>query len=191
MYDRIERPNFEALDAELRAVAAALFAAEAHGVLCGLLCADEGIQADFWERQIFGEMEADEAGCPQCRGMIEEIFDWTKRSLNGEELEFEMLLPEEDVPLSERTQALVGWASGFLVGMGLGGFREEANISAEARETLADLEQVARAEIPEDDDEAQEDALIQIVEYIRVAVQLIHEELHPVLRSGHIPERLH
>ena len=47
--------------------------------------------------------------------------------LRGDEMEFELLLPDDDAPLEQRATALSQWCQGFLYGFGTGGSRASAS----------------------------------------------------------------
>jgi hypothetical protein len=92
-------------------------------------------------------------------------------------------LPDDEQPLGERTNSLAHWCTGFLAGLGVGG--PMPDLSAEAAEALQDLQQIAMAGFlaQADDaadgaeDEVNETAFFEIVEYVRVVTLILREEL--------------
>ena len=92
-----------------------------------------------------------------------------------------LMLPDDSDPASKRAAALAHWCEGFLHGL------VSVNHGETLRERLArdpladiirDMLQLTRADVDEDsDDETNEAAYVEIVEYVRVAVQLTYEEL--------------
>jgi hypothetical protein len=123
-----------------------------------------------------------------------ETLSW--QTLSAADFVFEPLLPAAELVLSERVAALAAWCGGFLSGLGLGGeelmqstMREDTSGGAEhgtmpdtLAEVLADFSQISRAGLDADDieDAAQADFnLAELVEYVRVGVQLVFEELEP------------
>ncbi|MEW7976408.1 MAG: UPF0149 family protein [Candidatus Sedimenticola endophacoides] len=84
--------------------------------------------------------------------------------------------------LTERAGALAEWCQGFLYGIGLAGPLDPETLSREAREALNDLAEITHIDLdaPGGDDEEQEQeeqALTEIVEFVRAAVLLLREEL--------------
>ena len=68
--------------------------------------------------------------------------------------------------------------TGFLAGFAAGGQVEEC--SEEVTEILSDIEQIARAEIEgAEDNEEEELAMTEIVEYLRVVCLTLREEFRP------------
>jgi len=74
--------------------------------------------------------------------------------------------------------ALSQWCSGFLAGIGSGGNDSLKTMSEDANEALEDLQQIAKADVP-DTTESEEDevAFAEIIEYIRVVILMIREDL--------------
>ena len=52
------------------------------------------------------------------RPHLRELYLETSGALEGSEMEFELLLPEDEAPLDTRTVALAQWCQGFLYGLG-------------------------------------------------------------------------
>ena len=159
-------------------------AAEAHGTLCGALCAGASFALEDW----LDELLEDPAGhCGQCREVLETVFGETSQALDGESMDFAPLLPDDDQPLAGRTSALAQWCQGFLYGLGTGRLNSIAELPGEVGEIVHDLAEIGRAAPGEDEPtEADEHAYADLVEFVRVGVQLIYDELQP-LRAGPHP----
>ena len=89
-----------------------------------------------------------------------------------------MLLPDDEGhSLEQRTRALAMWCDGFLFGIARSGSLDLDKASDEVREAISDITQFTRATIEGGDDlETEEGAYAELVEYLRVVVQLIHLE---------------
>lgn len=102
---------------------------------------------------------------------------------NIEDMDFIFIpiLPEEGIPLSERLIALGEWCgqyvSGFAEGLG-----QDFQLTDDAKEALEDLSSIAR--ISCDFDENGERDYVELVEYIRVAVQLIYVDVNATKRHS-------
>ena len=111
--------------------------AECHGVLCGMICGENGNTPDDFINHLSAlELNID-AGSVFHDAMVE-AFDSTTQQLADEELRFNLWLPDDEQPLEERTRSLAHWCTGFLAGLGLGGPLQR--VSAEASEALEDLQ---------------------------------------------------
>jgi uncharacterized protein YgfB (UPF0149 family) len=152
-------------------------AAEAHGTLVGSLCASPCSLAD-WLAEILPEGRAETAAADSLRA----VFESTSGALVGGELAFAPLLPTDDAPIGDRALALGEWCQGFLYGLGSGvAVPEAASLPGEAAEVLRDMTEITRVDVdPDDDPESSEAAYAELVEFVRVGVQLLYDHLQPL-----------
>lgn len=147
-------------------------AAEAHGLLAGLLCVESEIDAAAW----IARLDSAASGIANERelGVLEWLFEDTKRQLDDFDFSFELLLPDDSNPLDLRAAALAEWCQGFLYGLG------QATAGAEwpgdCAELLRDFAAIAQLD-PVAGDESDEVAFVELREYVRVGVQVICSEL--------------
>lgn len=178
--------SFAEINAELRSIEPQLDAAEAHGCLCGALCTVKNLSVIDWFDEIIDlqqEPEPDDgleafgAASPVPSSVLELLFAETLSTLNGDAMEFNLLLPDDDQPLVARVAAMTQWVAGFLYGFGTGAVRMDTFPEA-VHEALQDFTQISRAN-PDEVVESEEDeaAYAELVEYLRAAVQVIYDEL--------------
>ena len=178
---RSVRVDHERLEQALRRADALTGAAEGHGALCGLICAQGRADRAAWQAQVMGEREPGDVLAREAESLLEALYEQTVEQLNDTALGFRLLLPDDDQPLGRRAEALGRWCQGFLFGLGLGGIRAERELPEDVREILRDLAEISRVEFDvEGAGEAEESAYAEIVEYVRVGVLLINEEMHPL-----------
>lgn len=156
-------------------------AAEAHGCLVGALCTSPDYPMARWLEEIIPD--ADQRNDEESQQPLRLLYADTLNALRGEDMEFEALLPDDDVALVARAGGLSHWCQGFLYGFGTGGKAlKQEELPGNVNEILNDLTHIGRAsvEIEGDGNESEEEAYAEVVEYVRVGVQLIHDELIPV-----------
>jgi len=171
------------LDEALRRCGASWNAAQAHGFLCSRLALSGARAAPEWLARIVGDAGQTQE-IRECVAMLESLFETTHRQLAGRQSEFVPLLPDDSTATALRADALAHWCEGFLHGL-VSGPHPKAMKTRLATEPLSDiikdLLEITRAGADADDepgdDEATEEAYAELVEYIRVAVQLVYEEL--------------
>lgn len=173
--------SFDDLDETLRRAGTACDAAETHGTLCGAVCA--GVQGDdAWLSHVLDEAGGSEEAQKACRRALLMLRDETHALLRSGTLDFEPLLPDDEQGLADRTAALSEWCQGFLFGMGLAGARIDLDeLGEETGEVLRDVGQIAQAGFEGTGSEEDENAYAEIVEYVKVGVQLLYEELQPAM----------
>ncbi len=181
--------------------------AECHGVLCGLICRDGGITHNNYLAQLATLQLVVEPPKALSELFVDAHIS-TLQQLADMDLGFNLWLPDDDQPLFERTEALAQWCTGFLAGLGLGGALPV--LSEEGSEALEDLRQIAKASYPqvgmtdderaavlemeadadEDVDEGEQDdenAFMEVVEYVRVVTLMLCEEM----RGPGVEDRIH
>jgi uncharacterized protein len=177
--------TFTQLDEMLRRMGAPVDAAECHGSLCGAICAPAG-DVDMWLAQTVDGVAAERLG--DARATLERMSADERRRLRGGDMSFTPLLPDDEVPLPQRAGALGEWCEGFLYGIGSARIDEFDSLPPQVQEALRDFVEIARVGIPGGDgDEEDEAAYQELVEYLRVAAQLIHDEFHPAPAPTEVP----
>lgn len=172
---------------------------ELHGGMCGLLCAGGAAAVPAWVEECLGNGDSVEDALGAVRDQLRELELDSWRSLTGSGLDFYPLLPDDDTDLGERVGALALWCQGFLSGLGLAGFSLEENAlgesdAAQLEEIVYDFSEISRAGLSpgefDDDDEA-DFTLAELVEYVRVGVQIVFEALEPMRVETAGPATLH
>jgi len=150
-------------------------ASDLHGSLCGYLAGGGSLRhvPVLAALQLDGEAVSP---TPGDQALLKRLARQCETELADPELGFEPLLPEDDRPLAERVEAMVDWCRGFLGGFGLAGTAAHAQLSDEAREILRDLGMIAGSSFDFGDEEEDEDALIEVQEFVRMGVLLLHTE---------------
>ena len=176
-----EKVTFDVLDSALRRCGASWDAAQSHGLLTSRL-ATAGVPAGpDWLLQVLEGTDEANALRVECQRALDRLYQATYWQLSERLSEFEPLLPDDETDVSLRTEALAHWCEGFLHGL------VSVKNSEPLRERLAteplsdiikDLLQITRAGLDEEsDEEDNEAAYVELVEYVRVAAQLCYEEL--------------
>ncbi len=181
----INRPDYASLKQCLEKAEAEMPAAESHGALCGMLCAQGRVELEHWLKQVFEELDLDNMSVKEASQQLVGLYRSTQDQLNDPEAGFELLLPEDGQGLEERTEALAQWCQGFAYGLAAGGLKQDAALPEDTAEILRDLVEIGRAGYdPGTSEEANEDAYMQIYEYVRMGVLLINEELQPMTNTS-------
>ena len=169
---------------------AALGAAECHGLLCGMLCGVDEQAPQLWLEEVLGPRGRVQSDGDECRNELLRVLTDTVRTLCSRQCNFVPLLPDDDTGLGVRSEALAQWCSGFLYGIG-GAGDVETRLSKDAIEVLSDFSEVTRLRTDAQESESSEADYGEIVEYMRVGVMLIFEELRGGPEPGDSVHRLH
>lgn len=168
--------DYATLDQALADIAAGIGASEVHGIICGVLCVPDTDDTQWVEEIIEG---ADpEANSDSCSQLLLAIHESARDELASTDFEFEPMLPDEDEALAIRSIALGEWCTGFLFGLTFAGAVSLDSLPDGSREVVEDLSKFAGIRDTDRDDDEEEAAFSELVEYIRVGVILISEELY-------------
>ena len=172
--------QYHEVSAVLQRGSIAVDAADCHGMLCGLICAAGFADQKIWVAEFFEAYNPKDPTQAEAHRLLQRLYEESLVRLDSPELDFALLLPDDDEPLRERTESLVNWCCGFLSGLGMGGLPAHDQLSGEFKELLQDLSQISRADVDVDDpDEEEQVAFEEVMEYVRVGVLFVHEELQP------------
>ena len=180
-------PTFIELSQLLDNTALKLHPSQVHGLICGVYCGNSKSTA-AWETLIKGD-EASGA-----HEVLQSLYEKSVKQLEDFLFEFQLILPADSSELPSRAEALTLWCQGFLTGLKLGNVQIVGREPGEMTEAINDLIEIAKMNYEEvvasEEDEA---AYIELVEFIRVAVILIYQDLQeaneppqPSYSSGHL-----
>ena len=157
--------------------------AELHGCLTGLLGAGvtdsseaglAGLAAEL-DLELYGELDE----------RVQQLYQVTLAALEDEDCDFNPLLPDDEVDLAVRTEALAGWCKGFVSGYAQGKVvarGTDAPVAADSAEALRGIAVIAQASLDDEStDEELENSYAEIVEYVRIAAL-------NVFMDGHVPD---
>ncbi len=187
-------PLISDVETALYKVDAMMGAAEAHGALCGMLCARGSTELSEWSDHVLGEQEAGNVLLRDVVSVLSALHQNTLEQLNDALTEFHLLLPDDDDDLTLRVEALANWCQGFVYGLAAGGLKEDTEIPEDSQEIIRDMIEISRAGLEQLDDEEEEGdgedagdseeenerAYMEIMEYVRTGILLIHEEMQPL-----------
>lgn len=177
-------PEYQEIADVLGTAGAGGDAAEAHGTLCGLLCGSSQDLPGAWIDNTLADGREDASDAPvDAHALLARLYEATCDSLAGDEMGFKLLLPGDSEAIEARLESLAAWVQGFLYGLAVRGLRALDDLDGEIREFLEDLIEISRVEADADEDaESSEADYSELVEYVRVGVQLIFDEARPPAR---------
>lgn len=175
-------PEFDQVQQALEKLHAMTDASEAHGTLCGLLLG----QKDFAKWIQFTVEAVPDSGDllkKEQMALLQALFEITRSRLNAEEMDFELLLPDEGYEFSVHLLGLATWCQGFLYGVAASGEAMLKKLSEQGLECMDDILKISQMSHDDEQDDEAETVFAEIVEHVRLSVIYLNEELNPVLPS--------
>ncbi|MCW2269137.1 hypothetical protein D3C77_470660 [compost metagenome] len=147
--------------------------AELHGLLLGRSCAGAGFDAEGWLADAAQLLEVEPSD--NVRNALIGLQEMVKGELTSDDITVVLLLPGDELPLTDRAAALGQWCQGFISGFGLNAGGKE--LSTEAKEVLQDLVAISQVQDALEESEDGENDYMEVMEYLRVAPLLLYTEL--------------
>lgn len=156
-----------------------LTASEAHGLATGMLCLENETEVANWLTELFPE---EVALVEEDKSVLDGLFEQTRKLLNenDDSFKFDLFLPNDKDMLEKQLEAIRYWCEGFLFGIGY--TRSSSEWPGETGEIMQDIveftkmDTLVEEEMNEDEIDENEAALMEIQEYIRVAVIMIRDQ---------------
>lgn len=173
--------DFSAVRRMLAGLDASWEPAEAHGAFCGRACLSGVAALPDWVRDIAGNQNPDDALAHEHISGLQRFAADSLLKLEAGQLQFRLLLPDEDAPLAERTSGLADWCHGFMHGLSTAGGSDNPRVANAldadiVKEILEDFSQITRAAADSSNSNEVEQAFAELEEYVRVSTQLVYEE---------------
>ncbi|HDM8214533.1 TPA: YecA family protein [Vibrio harveyi] len=174
----ITLPEYQSIAAELKSASLAVTPAELHGLLVGMLSGGLAINDQIWQPILFDYTNEGMGWPSSALALAQSVFQVTVNELTGTSMELSLLLPDEagEEGLFALADGVSDFVNHFISGMGLAGIAID-KASDDAKEALADLEEIAKLGIDEDDDLGEQALLLeQVIEHVKACVLTIHAE---------------
>ena len=174
--------NFEYIDKIRKKSGINIDVSECHGNISACLCSDNMTA----EALLPEEIKADESSLSSETMKLKTVFlsliAETLEQLNDAEMSFYPLLSPDSESLTNRTLSLSSWCQGFIDGFGhviaqknISTDHIEQDIIGEIIEDFSQISKLSSASVMNEDGE--ELAYMEVVEYVRGGAQLIFEEM--------------
>jgi uncharacterized protein YgfB (UPF0149 family) len=156
---------------------------ELHGLISGHLAAGARLQPAMLLQTACELMDKESLTQESSKVILVNLYSATCASLESIDLDFEMLLPDDETEISQRAESLGRWSQSFLSGFGLYGKHTDASLSPEAKETLNDLGQIAQLSSELEELDENESDLMEVQEYVKVAVLTLFTECNKAIEN--------
>ena len=178
---KLSLPDYIELNQVLMKTSFKMHPSQVHGLICGILCAgttEEGkLKSEIaWESLVTGNKKT-----AQAHALLQTLYEVSAKQIRDFLFEFNLLLPNDEAGLPARAEALTLWCQGILTGLKLVQIPIEGREASEVTEAINDLIEIAKMSY-ENVVENEEDELAyeELVEYVRMAVILIYQDLHSI-----------
>ena len=173
-------PEYKQIENALSSVQSPYSPEDCHGMLCAMLIVNNSLKLKRWLDEICTHEQSEQEITQNEHDALKSLYDHTRQELNDAFLNFSLLIPEESSSLRERVASLKKWCDGFLFGLALAGVKDMSQLPEDSFEIMQDIVTISQASEDGEEDEINESAYLDIVEYVRMGVLLVNEELQPI-----------
>lgn len=169
-------PGYQATADAMRTIKAITEPSEAHAILCGLLTIGGDFRFEAWLNSIVSvEISREESEIQTAVDVLKQMYHAVYTQIENSEYELIILLPEGS-SLYARLSALAMWTQAYVSSLELRGISVSNVQDANAREALEDLMKMGNLQYEYDSEESEENefALVELIEYVKVAALLVH-----------------
>lgn len=159
-------PNFDELCDLLVPLGTINSPSELHGLLCGKLCGGAQLSEVHWLLDAVEFLDFTQAPDERVRNALTQLYQASLTQL-GDGFSLKLMLPDDEVELSQRTAALGQWCYGFLTGFGSAG-KADRVLTDDVEDGLRDLAAIAQIAIEDGEDDADEADFAEVSEYVRM-----------------------
>lgn len=186
-----EYTTYESVSQALETHDIAAEPAEIQGMLVGMLAGGMPMQSMEWSDALCDFVNQGEPFPQEVEAQLNGIFQQSCDQLAEADFALGLYIPDDDVNINLRGQALIQWVQGFLLGFGLHQ-NDLSQASEDVQEVIADLADISRMDDEMTDDEDSEQAFTEVSEYVRVSAMLCFSEFAATQgASGSKKETIH
>ena len=174
--------NYEYIDQIRQKAGISIDMSGYHGKISAYLCCDSMKTETLLPEEINADESSLSSEAMKLRTVLLSLIIETLEKLNDSEMTFYPLLSPDTEPLIDKTLSLSSWCQGFIDGFGLTIAQKntsiypiDQDIIGEIIEDFSQISKLTSASVMNQDGE--ELAYMEVVEYVRVSTQLIFEEM--------------
>ena len=173
--------DFEKLASLSKSASIDMKLSEAQRGICSQICFDN----DYFEEFVPLDQSDDGASVSvqigAYRKALLKIIDENAKTLKDGDLDFELIIPDENYTIQERAEALSIWCQGFIDGVSFllseQGLKIDQSENKESFEIIEDFTQISTLDSHSINEEVDEElALMELIEFVRLSVQMIYDE---------------
>lgn len=183
-------PSYDQFAESIAELSLELPVSELHGLMCGFLCAKADANGETYLHALTPNKK--DKAIRQALLALFSVYSVSQQQLAHFDFEFQMLLPDDSYSLFDRACGFSAWCKGFVEAIQLCGISFEQFQDEEAQDALqhfmefSDLDSDAL-----DMDEEDEQALMEVTEYARMAVLRLHNDLSTHEKKQYAAEKPH
>lgn len=149
----------------------------AHGCWMGLIVGGRHHSPKLWLDFMMQKPESWSGLDTRLQHMFLWIAEASAQQLGDPHYILQLLLPDDEEGLEDRVHAVSQWCLGFIQALKSSKIDPLPFLEHEAQEAIADMEEITQVSIDVENDPYGEENYAEVVEYLRIAVTLVHQDI--------------
>lgn len=175
--------DYDDISSALERMNIAADGAECHGSVSAMACMNgtSGFQLwfDSYLEELQDTVEEGDALAKETFSLMQLLYQKVCHQLQNGEFDYDLLLPDDNVDLEIRTEAMAHWCQGFLMGLRYSGVTDFNNFKDELGEIIDDITEISQVSVGQlDYSEEEEKSFSELIEYLRAGVMLFNETIN-------------
>jgi uncharacterized protein YgfB (UPF0149 family) len=170
-------PHFEEVANLFASVMLDVHPSFVHGCWIGLIAGGRHHSPKAWVEFITQKTDGWSSQGLPVQHMFLSIAEASVEQLGDMHYVLQLLLPDDEDPLEDRVHAVSEWCNGFIRAIKDSKIDVTTYLGNDAKEAFADMEDITQVSIDVEHDPQAEENYAEVVEYLRVAVSLIHQDI--------------
>ena len=170
-------PDYDTFLDSIAVLALPLSASELHGTMCGYLSAGATEEGETYLHSL--TLQKKDPAMRAATLSLFRVYAICQQQLTQLGFDFQLLLPDENEPLTQRAQAFSEWCDGFIQSItriGIDYNQIEDDDTQDAIQHLSEFAELDYESLRVDTED--EEAFMEVCEYARMAVLHVHCDLH-------------
>ncbi len=145
-----------------------------HGLWCGLIAGEQYCKPQDWVDLAWDATDVWPTLSQKAQALLLQLAEQTIVGLSTFDFGFWLLLPDDEVTLQLRADALNDWCEGFVYGLHNQRYQHTL-LTGDGAQALADITKIGEIDFGIIECEEEEQSYMEIVEFVRIAVLTIHQ----------------
>ena len=181
--------DYDDVSSALERMGVAADGSECHGSISATACMNGDSGFKLWFESYLEEMQdalnEGDALAKETSDLMQALYLKVCHQLQNGEFDYDLLLPDDDVDLEIRTEAMAHWCQGFLMGLRYSGVTDFNSFTGELGEIIDDITEISQVSVGQlDYSEEEEKSYTELVEYLRAGVMLFRETLNSQMNES-------
>ena len=144
MSDQNQLPSYAEVISKINCEQQPNLPAELHGFMCGILCGLVDVHNDIGFKTVLARLEEEDIESNESKTCLATLMLLTAQQLQDADFGFQLLLPDEEMPVEAKVAGFAAWCQSFLSGLGMTSLSDRILQNAIIKEAMRDISEIRK-----------------------------------------------